>query len=142
MASEFEFGGKTYLIGKLNCEDQFHVLRRVMPLISPILLSLKQAQAGIAVSKIAMMMVMSDDMAKIPDEQLNYVIHKCLAVVEVQTDGKPLKLIVNGRSMFGEMDMPTMLQIVWAVLMEHFRPFLSGLLDGPSNVEEATPGIS
>lgn len=142
MAAEFEFGGRTYLIGKMGPRDQLHVLRRVMPLLSPILLSLKQAQSGVPFNKIGMMIVMSEDLAKIPDDQLNYVIDTCLSVVEVKTDGKPLKLMVNGRSMFGEMDLPTMIQVMWAVLMENLRPFLSGLLDGPLNVEESTSETS
>lgn len=140
MATEVTIGDRTYIAGKLGAKDQFHVFRRVMPLLTPILGMLQAEMRGESVNRLIMTMIMSEDLAKMPDDTLDYVIHKCLEVVEVQTEGKPLKLIVNGRSMFGDMDLPTMIGIVWAVLMENFRPFLSGLLAGPSNGEAATLG--
>lgn len=131
---EVAIGDKVYLIGKMNATDQFHVFRRVMPLLAPILESIR---SGIGFGPL-MLVKISEDIAKLSDEQLNYVINACMSVVEVQTAGKPLKLIVNGRQMFGDMDLPVMLQITWAVLMENFKPFLTGLLAGPSKGEEPT----
>ncbi|MBJ9593232.1 hypothetical protein I5745_22340 [Burkholderia seminalis] len=35
MANEFQLGGHTYQIGRLNARQQFHVSRRIAPLIPP-----------------------------------------------------------------------------------------------------------
>ena len=136
MSAEVTIGDRTYIIGKLSALDQFHVFRRVMPLMQPILNSIKK---GMGFGPLTVLEI-SDDLAKIPDDQLNYVIYKCLDVVQVKTsEGALIRLRVNGQSMFGEMDLPMMMQIMWAVLMENFRPFLSGLLGSPSTAEPQTP---
>ena len=109
-----------------------------MPLLSPILESLK---SGVGFGPLTMLAI-SDDLAKLSDEQLNYVIDKCLATVQVETNGgAPMKLMISGRPMF-PIDLPVMMQIMWAVLMENFRPFLSGLLGSPSSEAPQTPEIS
>jgi Phage tail assembly chaperone protein, TAC len=138
VSNEVTIGERTYIIGKLSAIDQFHVFRRVMPLLSPILESLK---SGVGIGPLTMVAI-SNDLAKLSDEQLNYVIDKCLAVVQVQTDNKLIRLMINGRSMFGDLDLPTMMQIMWAVLMENFQPFLAGILDRPSSVEVPIPATS
>jgi len=141
MATEIEIGGKTYLIGEMDVRDQLHILVQMTPLITPIYASLKAAKDGESINKIGMLMVTSEELTKIPKDKLDYVIDTCLNTISVQVDGgKPMKLMVNGRSMFGKLDLPTMIQLMWAVIMDHYRPFLSGLLDGPSNVEAQTSG--
>lgn len=139
MTAQVTIGERTYTVGKMNAEDQFHVLRRVMPLVKPILESLK---LGIGFNPL-MLVQISEDLASLSDEQLNYVLHKCMDVITVQAGGSaPIKLRVNGRYMFADIDLPIMMQLTWAVLMENFRPFLTRALDGPSNVEPQTSETS
>ena len=136
--AEVEIGDRTYLIEKLSAEDQFHVFRRVMPLIRPIIETLK-GNGG----KLDILLAMSQDIASIPDEQLNYVIHKCLDHVAVNVQGAAsLRVRVHGKMMFGDMDMGTMLQIMWAVIMENYRPFFQGNLASPSKSEAAAQETS
>jgi len=144
-------GDRTYQIGKMSAQDQFHVFRRVMPLLKPIMETIKRGRKDLKegedldirqILQAGVVAAISDDLANIPDEQLNYVIDKCLSVTSLVQSGAVVPIMVNGRSMFQAMDMPTMIQIMWAVLLENFRPFLVGALAGQLNGGAATQGTS
>jgi hypothetical protein len=128
MSTEFEVAGKTFRTGTLTAKEQFHIGRRVMPLMNPILTSLKSGGAKDFTDIIA---AVSDDLAKIPDDALDYVIDACLASVQIKQGDSWAKVMVNGRLMFHDIDLSQMLQIMWAVLEETFRPFMKGLLGSP-----------
>ena len=139
MAADVTIGDKTFIIGKMPAETQFHVFRRAMPLLKPILESLKQ---GIKFGPL-MLVQISGELSQMKDDDLNYVIRECKNVVSVMgPTGKAMPLMVNGNTMFADFDLPMLMQLTWAVLMENFRPFLSGLLGGPSNAEAPTPATS
>ena len=138
MSREVTIGERTYIIGTIPVRAQFHTFRRVLPLMGPILDSLKQ---GFGFGPLTLIAI-SEDLSKLTDEQLDYVMDNCLAVVQVVVpDGSPMKLMVNGRAMF-PLDLPTMMQLTWAVLMENFRPFLKGMLDSQSSERPQTSETS
>lgn len=138
MSTEVTIGDRTYIIGTIPVRAQFHTFRRVLPLMGPILESLK---AGFGFSALTLISI-SDDLAKLTDEQLDYVMDNCLAVVQVEVkDSAPMKLMVNGRPMF-PLDLSTTMQLTWAVLMENFRPFLKGMLDRQSSAVPQTSETS
>ena len=138
--SVVEIEGQKYEIGKMSAEVQFHVFRRVMPLIRPIMISLRAQglQEGSSITgkvKAEILTSIADDLAEIPDERLNYVIDNCMNVVSRVVGDQKLPLKVHGQRMFQDMDMLQLLMIMWAVLMETFGPFLTALLAGPSQGE-------
>lgn len=136
MTTETEIEGKTFSIGRLNAFEQLHVFRRVMPIMKPVLLVLR-APGG--ASKLDMVMAMSETLANLPDEHLDYVLQKCLSVSR-RKDGDRFFPIMSGTTlMYQDMDMPTLLRLTWEVLMENFQPFFKGLLAGPSKDEAANP---
>jgi hypothetical protein len=140
MATEIEHDGRVYLINQIvGAEDQFNIFRRILPILGPLYAAKQADDRGEPVDPIGLFMFLSDDIRKMSDEEVQYVVRKCLAVVDVATEGKPIKLFVNGRSMFGELDMVKMLMLVRAVLIETYRPFLKGPLASPSNGEGTKP---
>ncbi len=130
MTTEKQIGSRTYIIGKMSAETQFNVLRRITPLFKPIMEAIK---SGVGVGP-ELFVTISQELSEIPDDQVAYVFRECKNVVSVQVEGgSPLKLVVNGRDMFADIDLPTLMQIVVTVIMENLRPFFQGLPAGPSN---------
>lgn len=134
MSADVELLGKTYRIDKLSAADQFHVFRRVMPIIKP---AFERLKAPGGTNKIELILAMSDTLSMLPDEPLDYVLGKCLGSVKVKDGDRFYPLQVNGHLMYKDMDLATTMQVVWAVLMENFRPFLSGVIGAPLSDEEA-----
>jgi hypothetical protein len=138
MATEATIDGKTFEIGKLNAFEQLHVFRRVMPIMKPVL-QVMRTPGG--VNQLDMVMAMSETLSTLPDEQLDYVINKCLSVIRVKDDARGMSFpVMRGATMmYQDFDMPQLLRLTWEVLMENFQPFFKGLLVAPSKGEAAGP---
>jgi hypothetical protein len=130
---ETTIDGKTFSIGKLNAFEQLHVFRRVMPIMKPVLLVMR---APGNTNKLDMVMAMSETLASLPDEHLDYVINKCLSVTRRRDGERSFPLMQGSTLMYQDLDMPTLLRLTWEVLMENFQPFFKGLLAGPSIGED------
>jgi len=129
VATELEVGGRTYSIGKLDTFVQFHVGRRVAPLLRPILESSREGGAKIDVLRAAV--DVSEAMSTLPNEQLDYVLKECLSVVRVKQENRFTPLMANGQLLFQDLGLAAMLQLTGAVLRENFQDFFAGLLGGP-----------
>ncbi len=132
MTTETTIDGKTFGIGKLNAFEQLHVFRRVMPIMKPVLQVIRMPGGA---SQLDMVMAMSETLSTLPDEQLDYVINKCLSVASRKDGERFYPIMRGGTCMYQDMDMPQLLRLTWEVLMENFRPFFSGLLAGQSSNE-------
>ena len=133
MNNELEVDGKLYHIGKLNALQQFHVSRRLAPVLAAVgitLQSLAQAKAGKQGDFTAAIGPAADVMAKMTDEEANYILFTCLSVVG-RKDGDRRMMVCtrDGLMQYQDMDMPVMLRLVVAVLMENLGNFLPGLSD-------------
>jgi hypothetical protein len=133
MATQIEIGDKTFEIGKLDAYNQFHVLRRALPVVKPVLLVLRNPGGA---SKLDMFMAVAEPLATLPDEQLDYIRDRCMAVVRRRDGERSFPMVTNGVLMYRDLDMMTMLRLIWAVLEENFEPFSKGLLGAPSKDED------
>ena len=121
MSTEFTIGEHTYRAGRLDARTQFHVVRR----LGPVLADLTTASTGNVIANIAVAV------GKLKDEDADYVIDKSLRVVtRAQDNGRGWAAVSNptGGLMFDDIDMPVMLQLVWKVLEEYLVPFFKGSL--------------
>lgn len=147
MATEVEFGGKKYQIGRLDAMSQFHVSRRIAPVLPPLIrtyLELASSDApltknlGLLATSIQPVM---DAISQLKDDDAEYVVGKCMAVVERQHLDGWAKVWSSAHkvSLFDDIDVGVMLELTVRVVMENLGPFISGLLTSlASNPELAT----
>ena len=129
MSSEIQVSGRTYRIGRLDAMRQFHVARKLVPVITSlgslaeVAGSLKlQSAEGIAALKPVM-----DALAAMPDADCEFVLGACLSVTQRQNDGgtgwSPVWNVAAKRLQFEDIGLPAMLQIAAAVLRENLGGF-------------------
>ena len=129
--SEIELGGHTYAIGKMSAMQQFHVMRRIAPLLTSLggnLASFKDAKG--AEEMAAILEPLAQAMAQMKDEEANYVIFACLRVVSrKQSDGRFQILVPEGRQalMFEDVGMADMLRLTAEVIKWNLMGFFEGL---------------
>ncbi|MDH0638194.1 hypothetical protein N5D52_14700 [Pseudomonas sp. GD03860] len=138
--SEFDLGDSTYRIGKLDAFKQFHLSRKVAPIIPtliPVFLKLQQSASKSPLSGDigAMAEVMgpfADGIAAMPDEAAEFILGTCLAVVQRKQGDRWMPVWSSNQStcMFDDMDLGVMLQLTFRVIKESLGPFISGMLSG------------
>lgn len=121
MSLEVQAGGKTYRVGKLDALLQFHVMRRLAPVL-PKLAAMQGNDLAAALEPIA------QGVAGMTDADSEYIIKTCLSVAErKQPGGGWAALTVNGAMMFEDLDMAAMLTLVWHVLQHNLSGFFADL---------------
>jgi hypothetical protein len=123
--SEFEVDGQTYRSGKMSARTQFHVLRRMAPIVGP--LQAMSASPGAAETLAALV----EAIGSLSDEASDYIMDNCLAVVDRkqgETGWAKIKPAGGSAIMFADIDLMAMLQIASHVLRDNFTPlFQRGL---------------
>lgn len=145
---EFELGTKQYRAEKLNAFQQFHVSRKIAPLIPaliPVFLSVSQMKGGLQqnLPTIAgLLQPFADGIAALPDDAAEYVMSTCLSVVRRRTDGETWAPVWSSSAksvMFDDMDLGGLMPIVMRVIQENLGPFIQGLLTSQQPVQ--TPSV-
>lgn len=142
MTLEFTVSGHTYRAGKLDAKRQFHVTRRLAPLLSEFLTpdvikALRKADKNIdaAIETLPESLLgeiltkVAEKIGDLKDEPLDYVLNNCLAAVErQQAGGGWAQVMARGdRLMFEDLEMKDMLTITWEVLRHNLSGFFGGL---------------
>lgn len=130
-----ELNGNHYVIGKLNAIQQFHVVRRLAPVLSELKGVMAEVRAGKtpeSIDPFVALIPVVEVISKMPDAEAEEVIFKLLAAVEMkQSSGGYAKLTSApdnlGRVslMFNDLDLPTMMQLAVKVLMFNLGNFLN-----------------
>ena len=142
-------GGHDYTIGRLNALDQLHVSRKIAPIIPNIMPILTEVAKGDLEKVIASIETdenaelagleplakalepLMEAIAKIPEEDVNYVIYKCLSVVK-----RNGSVVCRGESiMFDDLDMNHLLPLTVAVIRTNLGNFIQGLLTKASSIQ-------
>ena len=139
-----EIGGNAYRINSMSAMTQFHVMRKLGPVLPGIVPVLAQAAAALpqadgqedggasamttvdGVAAIAMAArPLLDGLAAMADADAEYVINHCLsAVMRRDSGGRSWNAVSrDGVTMFDDIDLMTSMQIVWAVLRENYTSF-------------------
>ena len=136
---KLEVNGHVYGIGKLNPLIQFHIARRLAPLFAVMgisLMSLKEGAEATVDDFIPMMEPIMQMMGKMSDDDANYVLYSALRVVnreQAMDRWAPITSSGGNNIMFDDIDMPTMLRLVFEVLKDNLGSFLMGLDDVKSS---------
>lgn len=128
--------GNTYAIGKLNALTQFHISRRLAPLLAQMGISLHTLRSGMAADLTDFLPALgpvTEMIAKMPDEDANYVIFTCLAVVTRQSGEKFSAITTGSNLLYEDIDMTTMLRLVVETVKENMGSFFLGLTEEKSS---------
>ncbi len=132
---EITIATTAYRIGELSAMQQFHVTRRLAPILAATGIAAAQLREGVAIDLAqlgpAILGPAASVMAAMSNEDLDYVIHTTLSVVKrVQVfDGKEaMSPVTNGQTLqFADIDMLAMIRLVVEVLKGHLAGFFAGL---------------
>jgi hypothetical protein len=136
--ANFTLGEHHYRSGKLNLFQQVHVVRRLVPVMGPLvrfaeLQSIEPTDDPNEALERQMQIVVPffEAFAKMSDEDVNYVLATCLGVVARQQGGNGTQPqlwadVWNAqarRLMFDDIDMPVAIQICWNVIQDNLSGF-------------------
>lgn len=125
---DFEAGGHQYVSSKMNAFTQFHVARKLAPVVAEVLPILSK---GIDLEKgITEIEPVMQAIAKMEETDVNYVLFACLAVVRrVQKGGGSVPIWNENarRLQFDDIEMPQMLQIAAYVLKDNLTSFMGAV---------------
>ena len=126
-------GEHNYQIGKMSPRAQFHVARRLAPVLAnlaPIMFVLrKNAAAGEELPLdlfAATAMPLAQGIAQMPDTEADYILNTCLSVVSREQAGgqfAPVLAADNMTFMFADLAMQDLLQLSVAVVQENLGNF-------------------
>lgn len=134
MSTKIDINGQTYVIEKLPALAQFHVTRRLAPILATMGISVQSLSAG---SKMAIddflpvMGPVSEVIAHMSDDEVNYIIFTCLNVVSRQQGDKFARISAPNVQtlMFADIDMGIMLRLTVEVVKDSLGNFMQGLTD-------------
>lgn len=137
-STEFEIDGKQYRIGKLSAFEQFHLSRKIAPLIPPLIpvfmeLSKGGGTIGDLTSLPALLQPFADSLAGMSDETSEAVLNTCLSIISRKADvGESwIRIWHKDKKVFMFQDLNSMEQtipLVMRVIQDSLGPFIQGLL--------------
>lgn len=122
-------GTDNYATGKLDAFEQFHVTRRVAPIFGMLGITASQIakysdkQAPEADSFAAMLPVVFEQVAAMREEDVDYVLKTCLSKCQRQQGDRYAPVMTQGKLMFMDIEMPTMIQLVLVTMQENLGGF-------------------
>ncbi len=130
---DFEINGVSYRSDRMDAFRQFHVARKLAPVVSEVVPFLAR---GVSLdSGLSDLEPVMKAIAAMPEDDCNYVLQSCLSVVRRQ-QGQGYAPVWNDgaqRMMFADVDLPVMLQIAARVLQDNLSSF-TGALPSASTV--------
>lgn len=142
MDRDFEIGGKKFKLNKIDALKQFHIVRRIGPILSDLLPAMKDAaklQGGTKslesmseeqkLDSIAKFVepIMSG-LSKLSDTDAELVLYGLLASVEVQqTHGNWAKVATKDMLMMQDLELPVLLKIAGQAFMFNLTGFFAVL---------------
>lgn len=134
MDAERTISGQKYRIGDLTPKEQFHVARRIAPIISDIAgaaVAALRAPGALDPDKMteeaigALLVSFAGGLGKMKNDEADYVIDTCLSAC-TRDQGNGQWAPVAGRQggmMFADIKLPEMVQLVVAVVQENLGGF-------------------
>jgi len=137
-----EINGIEYTIGRLNAVDQFHVSRKIAPIVPklmPIIAEVAKGDLAKVIDSLSeeengdlkelqpladALSPFMDAIAQMPEEDVNFIIFKCLSVAK---RGGAV-VCRNNSIMFDNLGMTELLPLVIATIRLNLGNFIQGLL--------------
>lgn len=133
MAIEFDLDGHEYRCDKLTAMQQFHVSRKIAPLIpaaiGPFLAISAMHGADKHLEKlISELQPLADGLSALPDADAEFVLNTCLGVVR-RKQGETWAPVWNSThkvTMFEDIDLGVLIRLAMRVIIESLGPFIKG----------------
>lgn len=134
---EFELKGQTYSVGKIDARSQFHIVRRLAPVIGEI----APSAANGKMAGLDALPPLASAIAKLSDADADYCLFGLLGVIKrKQGQGLGYGPVVAGNAlMYDDIDMAAMLQLAWKALEFNLSGFFAAL---PSDLQKAAQTAS
>lgn len=145
-----EINGIEYTIGRLNAVDQFHVSRKIAPIVPKLMPLIAEVAKGDLEKTIDSidkgekgdlkdlqpladaLSPLMEVFAQMPEDDVNYIIYKCLSVAK--RGGSVV--CRNNTIMFDDIDMTQLLPLVIATIRINLGNFIQGLLMKASSMKQ------
>lgn len=142
---DFEIGGRKFKLGKMNTFKQFHIVRRISPILADLLPEITNLQK---ISKddasksetekfentAKVLAPLLTGFSRLSDKDSEFVLYGLLACVEVNLNGAWSKVATESMLMVQDMELPTLLQIAGRAFMFNLSGFFAVL-------PTVTPGV-
>lgn len=139
--AEFTINGKSYRTRPLNAIQQFHVARRLAPLLAEATNVFQAGQNEDVQSLDQMADIMKpifDVLSQMKDDELDYIMERCLSVTQRQQAGgqyAPMWNVAARQPQFADLSMVELLQITFQVIQEN----LGNFFQNPSSISPGLP---
>lgn len=136
--NDFEIGGRKFKVGKLNTFKQFHIVRRIAPILADLLPAITEIQKQSKTKKFEINEDNFEETAKIlapiltgfsklSDNDSEFVLHGLLSGVEIQIGNTWSKVATENMLMVQDLDLPSMLQIAGRSFVANLSSFFATL---------------
>lgn len=124
--AEIEFEGATYRLASLDPMTQFHVTRRLAPVMAAFRASVEASAEKADESGGAIMAGIMSALNEMSDADAEYVIGRCLTECRRKNGEAWAKVWAGGRLMFDDIGMPGMVRLTFETIRENMADFFSG----------------
>lgn len=133
MEREFSIGGRDFKLCKIDAFKQFHIVRRIGPILSDILPALTESKKTesesdklASLAKIATPIM--NGLSKLSDADSELVLFGLLQAVEIkQASGVWTKVSNNSMLMIQDLELPVLLQLAGRAFVFNLSGFFSAL---------------
>lgn len=126
MSLEIEIEGSVYAVDKLNAIQQWHVFRRLIPLLSAFSGMANVNRDAVRTSMLSQLAPAFGQLTAMTDEDTNYILNTCLPAVkrkDLVTGGWQRVMVKPGLIQFDDIEMTTMLRLTTMVIVENLSSF-------------------
>lgn len=132
MDKDFEIGGRKFKLGKMNTFKQFHIVRRISPILADMLpaikdLQIKSGKAETFEETAKILAPILTGFSKLSDADSEFVLYGLLSSVEAQINGAWAKVATDSMLMIQDMELPTLLQIAGRAFIHNLTGFFAAL---------------
>lgn len=136
---DFAVGNKNFKLSKIDAFKQFHIVRRIAPLLADLLPSMKDAKDLKSIESMneaekleklaAFVTPIMLGLSKLSDEDADFVMTGLLSSVEIQQEPAKNWAFVarNGMMMIQDLDLPVLLQVAGRAFMFNLSGFFGAL---------------
>lgn len=131
--NEFELSGRKFKIGKLSAFKQFHLVRRIAPILADLLPAIQDLQkvskntnksdADNFEESAKILAPILTGFSKLSDQDSEFVLYGLLSCVEVQLGQSWAKVATDNMLMVQDMELPMLLQIAGRAFMANLSNF-------------------
>lgn len=136
MENSFEVSGRKFKLGKIDAFRQFHIVRRIGPLLAEFMpalagMSKKKMDSLTEAEKLdefaKMMQPVMMGLSKLSDADADYVLYRLLGAVEVHQDqfNTWAKIATDSGLLMQDLELPVLLQVAGRSLMFNLSGFFA-----------------